>query len=570
MSLKKLFISIFVVFSILFTGLGVLAKLLLDNQNQLQNEQEKRYQSFMIADEFRHSSRELTRLARTYVVTGTPKYETMYKDIIAVRDGKKPRPDGSTISLRQIMKNLGFTAEEFALLDEAIAKSDGLVATEVRAMNAVKGLFDDGSGHYTQKSAPNMELARELMFNPQYHDYLKEIMNPVSRFFTRLDERTKAACDLQDIAHRYMTIFFAILIALFMCLLFSGWVIYKKVICSVGLLAEDVSEIGEGNLTRGIKVSGGGEIGQLGNALQTMAKNLADMVGIIVSGVQTLKTSSGQLSTISTGMNQAMEDTIKLSHTVAAASEEMSTNMGAIAATSEQSAANMQSIASGAVQLNAAEQKIGVKSEDAKQVVHEAVSKSSTASEQLQALGNAADKISHVTEVITSISEQTNLLALNATIEAARAGEAGKGFAVVANEIKELANQTTHATQEIREKISGIQTATTNTVKEIAKVTDVISNFNDIVNTIAAGVEEQSLTTEDISNNVQQATMGIADMNSSIAQSAEVSSSIAKDIAMVSRAGETVAQDCSQINESALKLDNLAEDLTKMASRFTI
>ncbi len=570
MSLKKLFFSIFVVFSILFTCLGILAMLLLDNQNKLQREQDNRYNSYVVADEFRHSSRELTRLARTYVATGNPKYETMYNDIIAVREGKKPRPDGRTISLRQIMENLGFTAEEFSLLDEAIAKSNGLVATEVKAMNAVKGLFDDGSGHYTQSGPPNMELAKELMFNLQYHEYLKEIMNPVNRFFARLDERTKTACDLKDIAHLYMNIFIAILVVLFICLIFSGWVIYKQVICSVGLLAEDVTEIGKGNLTRGIKVSGGGEIGQLADALQAMTKNLAAMMGIVVSGVQTLKTSSGQLSTISGGMKQAMDDTMNLSHTVAAASEEMSTNMGAIAETSEQSAANMQVIASGAEKLNVAEQEIGVKAEDARQIVDEAVSKSATASRQIHELGNAAEKISDVTEVITAISEQSNLLALNATIEAARAGEAGKGFAVVANEIKELASQTTHATQEIREKISGIQTATSNTVTEIAKVTDVISTFNEIVNTIAAGIQKQSLTTEEISSNVQQATMGIAEMNSSIAQSAQVSSSIAKDIAMVSRSGATLAQDCSQLNESSVKLDKLAEELTEMASKFTV
>ncbi|PIE58974.1 MAG: hypothetical protein CSA33_00360 [Desulfobulbus propionicus] len=570
MTLKKLFTSIFVVFSILFFCQGFLVMLLLNNQNKLQNEQDKRYQSYLVANEFRQSSQDLTRLARTYAVTGNPEYEAMYNDIIAVRDGNKPRPDGRAISLREIMKNLGFTAEEFSLLDEAVAKSNGLVVTEVKAMNAVKGLFDDGSGHYTKRGTPNMELARELMFNQQYHDYVSGIMSSLEQFFFQLDKRTKAACNLQDKADFYMNVFIATLILLFMCLIFVGWVIYKQVICSVGLLVEGVTEIGKGNLTRGIKVPGGGEIGQLADALQAMVKNLADIVRIIVSGVQTLKTSSGQLFTISAGMEKAVDDTMTLSNTVAAASEEMSANMSSIAATSEEGAANMQVIALGTEQLNLAEQEIVVKSGEAKDVVNEAVSKSVTASRQLQELGNAADKISNVTEVITAISEQTNLLALNATIEAARAGEAGRGFAIVANEIKELAGQTSDATQEIRVKISGIQAATSETVKEIGKVTNVITNFTDIVNSIAAAVEKQSLTTEEISSNVQQATMGISEMNSSIAQSAEVSSSIAEDIAMVSRAGSTVAKDCSQVHESSVKLDKLAEELTEMVSRFTV
>ncbi len=570
MSLKRLFISIFVVFSFLFLCQGILVKLLIDNQKKLKIEQDNRYDSYLVAEEFRQSSQDLTRLARTYVSTGNPDYEAMYNDIIAVRSGKKARPDGRKISLRKKMKDLGFTAEEFALLDEAIAKSNGLVATEVKAMNAIKGVFEDGSGNYTKKGAPDFELARDLMFNQQYHNYVKAIMNSVDKFFAHLDERTKVGSDLQEKTHFYMNIFIATLVILFMCLVFAGWVIYQQVICSMGLLAAGVKEIGEGNLAREINVSGKGEVGQLANSLQTMAKNLADMVGVIVSGVQTLKTSSEELATISGGMDKAVDEAMQLSDTVAAATQEMSASMDSIAVTSKEGATNMQIIASGTEQLSHAEQEIVIKSREAKTIVNEAVSRSETASKQLAELGVAADKISNVTEVITAISEQTNLLALNATIEAARAGEAGKGFAVVANEIKELAGQTNDATQEIRDKIIGIQAATGETVKEIGSVTDVISNFNDIVNAISVAVEKQSLTTEEISSNVQQATVGVSEMNGSLAQSAKVSSSIAKDIALVSNAGTTVAKDCAQVLESAKKLDTLAEKLTKMASRFTI
>ncbi len=570
MSLKKLFLYIFLIFSFLFFCLGLLAVLLLNNQKQLQHEQEKRYQSYVVAQEFRYSSQELTRLARTYVSTGEAKYETMYNDVIAVRDGKKPRPDGRVVSQRQIMKELGFTEEEFALLDEAIAKSDGLVATEVKAMNAVKGLFDDGSGNYTEKKEPDMVLARKLMFDGQYHEYVREIMEPVNLFFSRLDDRTKAACDLQYKADRYMNIFIVILTLLFLCLAFAGWIIYRQVICALGVLVEGVTEIGEGNLTKGINFAGKGEIGQLADSLHAMAKNLADMVGIIVSGVHTLKSSSGQLAKISVGMEDAVKNAKDLSSAVVVASEDMSANVGSIAVTSKESALNMQMIASGAKHLSLAEQEIVIKSEEARNVVSEAVSKSETTSRQLQELGDAADKISNVTEVITAISEQTNLLALNATIEAARAGEAGKGFAVVANEIKELASQTTDATQEIKNKISGIQIATNETVKEIGEVIDVISNFHDIVNIIASAVEKQSLTTKEISSNVTQATTGISEMDVRIAQSAEVSASITKDIAMVSRTSVTVAENCSQVRESSMRLDELAEELDQMASKFKV
>ncbi|PID77982.1 MAG: hypothetical protein CSB21_02500 [Deltaproteobacteria bacterium] len=570
MSLKKLFLCIFAVFTVLLFCLGIFNVLLLKNQHRLQKEQNKRYMSYLIADEFRYSSRELTRLARTYVSTGNSKYETMYHDIIAVRNGKKPRPDGRIIPIRQIMKDLGFTDKEFALLDEAVEKSNGLVATELKAMNAVKGLFDDGNGNYTKKGEPNMELARDLMFNQQYHEYIRKIMIPVNEFFSHLDERTKTACDLEYKGNFYMNMSIAIIVIFFMGLIFTGWIIYRQVICSVGILAGDVTEIGTGNLMKEVTVNQGGEIGLLAKSLRTMTKNLADMVRIMASGVQTLKTSSSELAEISTGMEKNVEAAMERANTVASASEEMSSNMDSIASTSEENAANMQAITSAAESLSNTVQDIAAKSEQARNIVNEAVSESEKASGKVQELGNAANEISKVTEVITAISEQTNLLALNATIEAARAGEAGKGFAVVANEIKELANQTANATQEIKGKISGVQVSTSETVNEISKISNVISNVNDIVNTIAASVEEQSVTTQEISNNVQQATMGISEMNNNLFQSAEVSVSIAEDIAIVSQANTTISKESLEVNKSSSKLDQLAEELAEMTSRFKI
>ena len=131
-------------------------------------------------------------------------------------------------------------------------------------------------------------------------------------------------------------------------------------------------------------------------------------------------------------------------------------------------------------------------------------------------LGNSSSQIGQVIKVITSIAEQTNLLALNATIEAARAGEAGKGFAVVANEVKELANQTAEATNDIREKIEDIQTNTTGAVEDIIQITGIVNQINDIANTIATSVEEQTATTSEIARSVNEASRGTDEITSSI------------------------------------------------------
>jgi methyl-accepting chemotaxis protein len=182
MSIKKLFLSIFSISIFLLIGLAVLIFKLYETQQLLGSSQELRYQSYLAAQELRQSSDDLTKFARTYVVTGDSKYETMYGDILAIRNGdkprperyehiywdfvastnEKPRPDGQPVALKQRMKDLGFTEAEFAKLAEAENNSNALVKTETIAMNAVKGLFDDGKGNFTNKGTPDLELARKL------------------------------------------------------------------------------------------------------------------------------------------------------------------------------------------------------------------------------------------------------------------------------------------------------------------------------------------------------------------------------------------------------------------------
>ena len=151
-------------------GLVALSVLAFANQNALNRAQANRYESYQLAHELRASSDELTRMARTYVVTDDPAYEQAYWHILDVRNGIKPRPDGRTVSLRQLMQHQGFTAAEFAKLKQAEDNSNALVATETIAMHAMKGEFDDGVGGYTRKGEPDGELAQRIMHDEKYHD----------------------------------------------------------------------------------------------------------------------------------------------------------------------------------------------------------------------------------------------------------------------------------------------------------------------------------------------------------------------------------------------------------------
>lgn len=137
----------------------------------------------------------MTRLARTYVVTGDSRYERMYWDVLAVRRGAKARPDGRKITLRSLMEQLGFTAAEFAKLQEAENNSNGLVRTETIAMNAMKGKFEDEEGKFTRIAELNTAMAQRIMHDEKYHAAKEVIMRPIDDFDGMLDQRTKATVD---------------------------------------------------------------------------------------------------------------------------------------------------------------------------------------------------------------------------------------------------------------------------------------------------------------------------------------------------------------------------------------
>ncbi len=174
-------------------GLVALAFLAFVNQTGLNRAQLDRYESYRLANELRHSSDELTRLARTYVVTGDAAHERQYWQVLAVRNGTEPRADGRRVSLRTLMEQQGFTADEFACLKRAEDNSNALVTTETIAMSAVKGLFADGRGGYTKRGEPDLELARRIMHDDTYHADKRAIMGPITEFEQLLDRRTAAA-----------------------------------------------------------------------------------------------------------------------------------------------------------------------------------------------------------------------------------------------------------------------------------------------------------------------------------------------------------------------------------------
>jgi methyl-accepting chemotaxis protein len=201
---------------------------------------------------------------------------------------------------------------------------------------------------------------------------------------------------------------------------------------------------------------------------------------------------------------------------MAATAEETNRQSTAVAAAAERASANVQTVAAAAEELSSSITEISRQVAQSSQIAGGAVRESEHTNQQIQGLAETVGRISEVVSMITDIADQTNLLALNATIEAARAGEAGKGFAVVASEVKNLANQTAKATDEIGSQIEGVQTATEGAVTAIESIGKTIGEIDEIASAIAAAVEEQGAATQEIARNVEQAAAGTREVSENI------------------------------------------------------
>ena len=260
-----------------------------------------------------------------------------------------------------------------------------------------------------------------------------------------------------------------------------------------------------------------------------------------------VKTVVESIASAATEMQAAAQ---QMSHTA----DETSQHSSAVAAATEQASANVQTVATASEELSSSIAEISRQVTDARKVTQQAEATTQETNDTVRKLAEMAQKIGEIVHMISDIAAQTKLLALNATIEAARAGDAGRGFAVVANEVKSLANQTAKATEDISIQIGGMQSATDETVASIEQIRNVIGRLGETATTIAAAVEEQSASTQEISRNVHEAAGGARE--------------VSQNIADVQRASSETGQAAGAVLDSAGGLSQRSEELNAKVDQF--
>jgi methyl-accepting chemotaxis protein len=296
---------------------------------------------------------------------------------------------------------------------------------------------------------------------------------------------------------------------------------------------EALQHVADGDLATRLEIKTQDEMGELARALNTTMDRIRDALQAFGHSAGRLHDSSRSLTTVSSAIMAGSDRTTQEATAVTVSADEVSRNIQAVAAGAEELGQSIQDISGNAT--------------DAAQVASGAVQSASSANTMVAKLGDSSAEIGDVLKVITSIAEQTNLLALNATIEAARAGEAGKGFAVVASEVKDLAQETARATEDISRRVQTIQGDTAGAVHAISEITTIISRINDYQGTIASAVEEQTATTNEMRRLAHQAAAGADQIRTSIQLVSDSASSARVNVTSAEQAATDLAAMSDQL-----------------------
>jgi methyl-accepting chemotaxis protein len=322
----------------------------------------------------------------------------------------------------------------------------------------------------------------------------------------------------------------------------TAWRVSRRLVGSLRRVQDVTDGLAAGDLTRSTGLTSNDEPGRMGRALDTAMERLRQTMTTIDANATALAAASQGMSDSAVQMSASAEETSAQAQTVSAATEQI--------------ARSIDTVSAGGEEMGAAIREISLNATEAARVASDAVELTTSTSTTMNALGTSSAEIGDVIKVITAIAAQTNLLALNATIEAARAGDAGKGFAVVASEVKDLAQETARATEDISRRVEAIQAGTSGAVTAIEEISTVISRISDFQMTIASAVEEQTATTNE--------------MNRSVGEAATGTGEIAQNITGVAEAARMTSEGVAKAKQSSSDLSRMAHELSDLVSGFRV
>ncbi len=494
MKLKRVF-NIIMVVAVLLTLSYVFISVFRNNVvDKISAKHKERFLSFAIAEEFRQTSANLTKFARTYAATGEQKYWDEYWDLVGWSSGEDSRPDivhpelfpGEKIKELDVMARVGLTEEELGFLEEIIGMSNDLILLEDQAMQSVKENSYVSGGEKILEGEDINSFAVRILYNDKYHDVINKIIDEVGSFIRQLDKRIFQ--ELETLERQESTInSISIVILMIIVLGIIGLIVYMlRTVLNRHLggepieIADTVKKISNGFLNMAFSKENPKGIYA---SMKQMVTTLSEIVGIVSTGSEQIVAASSQLA----AGNQDLSTRTELQ---AAALEETS-------AAIEEMNSSIRSNADNTITANKLSRDVSDKAAEGSDAVNQMI-------KSMNEISDSSNRISDIIDVINNIAFQTNLLALNASIEAARAGEQGKGFAVVAVEVRKLAKRSDKAAAEIGGIIKSSNKKVTEGVHIANTAGGMLTEINSAVKKVTVLIGEISASSQEQLSSVDQ------------------------------------------------------------------
>lgn len=482
--------------------------------------------------------------------------------------------------------NTSVSAPEFSQIDKQVADSlaafrnlSGQLNTTDRPSESLRKFESTITEIIRLSNIDSNSKSTDISLNSakEAGDQVRDALSKLSNL-----QKDAVAAGLKSSEDSYLAawrLILAAIVATLVIAVLTSTVTTRSIVLPIARVKDLANQMASGDLTSRIGLKQSDEVGILADATDSLADSLTAIVSNVQNASNNLTSTAAQLTGVAKSLQVQSQRTNELSSGVASASEQLSTNISTISSSAEEMSMNFASISSATEEMSSSINSISSTAEETAsnvsaistamqqitesfgsvmndvhngaKVANNASEMAATATATMQQLDHSSIEISKVTETIKMIALQTNLLALNATIEATSAGEAGKGFAVVAHEIKQLANQSGRAAEDIANKIESVQKGTQKAVEVIRQIAEIIRDINGSADRITTSVDQQSRSAQTIGMNISEASTGVGSIARSIAELAQTANEVSRNIGEATRGATDVSRNVGEAASGA-------------------